>query len=146
MTLEITPLQVEDVADVHALAQLCLPEAWSEAALAALPENPLAHFFVARRDGVLLGFCFMYLVADEGQIMEIATDPAHRRQGIARQLLSHLLADGQAHGATLFTLEVRAQNAAAQALYASLGFVADGVRRNYYRNPTDDAILMSKRF
>jgi ribosomal-protein-alanine N-acetyltransferase len=142
--LTLTPFCAADAPDVAALAHLTLPEAWSEAAFAALADNPLARCLLARRDGVLLGFAFLYLVGDEGQIMEVATHPDARRQGVARTLLCRLLADATDGGATRFTLEVRAQNEAARTLYASLGFVEDGVRRRYYRNPTDDAVLMSR--
>ena len=142
--LTLTPFCAADAPEVAALARRTLPEAWSEASFAALADNSLARCLLARRDGVLLGFAFLYLVADEGQIMEVATHPDARRQGVARTLLCRLLADATDGGAMRFTLEVRAQNEAARALYTSLGFVEDGVRRHYYRNPTDDAVLMSR--
>ncbi len=128
-----------------ALAKDCLPEAWSEAEFAALPQNALARFFVCEEDGAIIGFCGLYLVADEGQIMEVCVSPVYRRRGIAKALLHTMMQDAISAGADWFSLEVRSQNVSAIALYTALGFVSVGLRRRYYRNPCDDAILMEKR-
>ncbi len=129
---------------VYALAKACLPECWSEAEYARQSENPLSHFYVAvsEDDTELLGFCGLYLVAGEGQIMEIVTSPKKRRQGIGQALLSHMLKQARDCGATTFTLEVRAKNTGARALYEKAGFVQNGLRKQYYHHPTDDAVLM----
>ncbi len=134
-----------DASSCAALAKDCLPEAWSEAEFASLPQNALARFFVCEEDGEIVGFCGLYLVADEGQIMEICVNPAYRRRGIATSLLHTMMQDAISAGAGWFSLEVRSQNASAIALYTALGFVRVGLRRRYYRNPCDDAILMEKR-
>ena len=139
--MPIRPFTSDDAPFVAALAKETLPEPWSEQALRTLPS--FARFFVSYdQDGRISGFCGLYLIADEGQIMEVAVAPDHRRRGIARDLLSHMIQDARAAGAVRFSLEVRSQNQGAQALYASLGFTVTATRRRYYKNPDDDAVLM----
>ncbi len=141
----IRPFCREDACALAEIARESLPEAWSEASFRALCDNPLAYFFVATEEEKPIGFCGMYLVADEGQIMEVAVKADYRRRGIAKALLCELLACGTLHGAKSFSLEVRAQNAAARRLYETMGFYQVGMRKGYYKRPSDDAVLMEKR-
>ncbi len=143
--MTVRPFRKEDAPTLAAIAALTLPEAWSEASFSSVAENPIAHFFVCELDGKAVGFCGMYLVADEGQIMEVAVLPDYRRRGIAKALLCELLACGAVRGAQSFSLEVRAQNEAARQLYQAMGFYEVGVRKGYYKRPNDDAVLMEKR-
>ncbi len=144
MNLTVREITKEDADTLWQLAKDCLPEAWSARAFAALPENEMAHFLLCEADGKAVGFCGAYLVCDEGQIMEVAVDAAYRRKGIAKTMLCDLLARLLMRGARFFTLEVRKQNEGARALYESLGFYEVGVRKHYYKQPDDDAILMEK--
>lgn len=144
MNLTVREVEKADAETLAALAKDCLPEAWSARAFAALPDNDMAHFLLCALDGKTVGFCGAYLVCDEGQIMEVAVDAAYRRQGIAKTLLCDLMARLLARGARFFSLEVRAQNESARALYEDLGFYEVGVRKHYYKKPDDDAILMEK--
>jgi ribosomal-protein-alanine N-acetyltransferase len=90
----------------------------------------------------LLGFIIYWLVHDEVHVLNVATDPARRRRGIARVLLGECLRRGKEHGAVLATLEVRKSNTAALTLYQGFGFRAVGVRPNYYVDEGEDAIVM----
>ena len=87
---------------------------------------------------------FRSLVCEEASLYTISTAPALRRQGAARALLQYAFAQLAAEGAQTVFLEMRAQNGAARALYASLGFVQTGMRRGFYTNPRDDAVLLQK--
>lgn len=93
----------------------------------------------------LVGYAFNYLVADELHILNIAIDPAAQGRGLGKQLLAETLRRAVERGATYATLEVRVTNRVAQALYASLGFHRVGVRRNYYQNTNEDALVLARR-
>ncbi len=90
----------------------------------------------------VLGFLIFWLVHDEVHILNVATDPAHRRRGVARAVLDAALERGRQHKCRLATLEVRRSNEAARKLYESYGFKPVGVRPNYYVDEREDAIVM----
>ena len=94
--------------------------------------------------GRLLGYVGLLAVVDEGYITNVAVRPDCRRQGVASSLLQALEARGRARNLTFLTLEVRQSNAPARALYEKLGYIQAGLRRNYYENPREDAVIMTK--
>ena len=98
------------------------------------------------QDGSIAGYIGMLCVLDEGEITNVAVAEGFRRQGIGERLLSSLLQAGRKEGVDSFTLEVRESNSSARRLYRKLGFQEEGIRRNFYEKPTEDAILMWKRF
>ena len=100
-------------------------------------------FLVAERDGAAVGYVGCQTVLDEGYITNVAVSPDCRRQGVARALLDELKACAAQAGLSFVTLEVRASNAPAIALYEGAGFVRVGVRKNFYTAPTEDAVLMT---
>lgn len=101
-------------------------------------------FFAAISDGELVGFGGYSIAADQADVIDVAVAPACRRRGIARTLMQTVLADASARGAAAIFLEVRASNVPAISLYTALGFSACGVRKNYYANPREDAVLMTR--
>ncbi len=101
-----------------------------------------SYFCYALSDDGIKAFISYEKVLDEGQIISVATDKAHRQKGFAKKLFGEMIHLAKADGVELFTLEVRRDNHAAVALYKSLGFKEAGVRKNYYQNPLCDAILM----
>lgn len=128
-----------EMAALHAAA-FTVPRPWSEAEIAALLDSPLV-FALTRPGGFLLG----RVVAGEAELLTVAVDPAQRRQGIGRGLVGAFLKEAQARGAESVFLEVAANNAPAQALYAETGFVSAGRRKNYYAAPDgsfQDALVM----
>ncbi len=131
---------------IAALETACFAEPWSAAALTDELTNPHAVFLVATDGERVLGYAGCHHVADEGYIDNVATHPDARRQGVAKALMAALDAYGREQGLYRLTLEVRASNAAAIALYAGAGYVCDGVRPGFYRKPTEDAAIYSYYF
>ncbi len=129
-------------AHLPALAQLeaaCFADPWSEEALREELSNPCAHFLVALCEDEVAGYLGCHHVAGEGFVTNIAVRPAYRRRGIGRALVQAALTEPISR----LALEVRVSNAAAIALYRSLGFTEDGIRPLFYAHPTEDAILYS---
>ena len=123
------------------LERLCFSEPWSEQALTLLlGEN--AFGVACERDGRVVAYGGMLTVLDEGQITNIAVHPDARRQGIGRALLTEMLRLARERGLSEISLEVRASNEAAIALYERMGFAVAGRRRHFYRDPTEDALVM----
>jgi ribosomal-protein-alanine N-acetyltransferase len=141
-----------DLDDLLELEAACSPHPWSGTHFRqAFSDDGLTRVLVAREcaprrstRATLLAFCVVQVVAGEAQVHNLAVSPSARRAGLGRLLLRTALRVAAARGATLSFLEVRASNAPALRLYESLGFVRSGRRRDYYRQPTEDAILMSR--
>lgn len=135
-------------ADLDVLARIereSLSGTWSREALADELQKSFARVMVASRDERVCGFVHCWLIADEIQILNVATDPAFRRRGIAKTLLQFMLDELSPKGFSMALLEVRASNDPAISLYRSLGFSDDAVRERYYSDG-EDALLMSKRW
>ena len=108
-----------------------------------LQNRSMCHILLVRTaDCHVAGFCAFWLVFDEVHINNIAMRPDFRAQGIGTALLKQVLAEGQQLGARRATLEVRASNAGARRLYERMGFYVAGVRRNYYSDPVEDALIL----
>ena len=109
--------------------------------------NDCAAYLVAEDEtGAVLGYAGLQVVLDEGCITKIAVLPAFRRQKIAARLLQVFFDFAKAHELRFITLEVRASNDAAIALYQKFGFAEVGCRKNYYEKPKEDALIMTKYF
>ena len=145
--VSITPASSADIEAVEKLQRATFTNAWGADSIRwELDHTDVARLYVMRdRSSVLVGYCACWIVFDELHINSLAIDPARRRQGLARHLLQHVLADARAAGATCSTLEVRASNAAARELYEGLGFTVEAVRRDYYQQPREDALILWKR-
>lgn len=124
-----------------AIEKACFAAPWSENALRE--ELGKGIFLVAETGEGPAGYIGCQTVLDEGYITNVAVAPAYRRQGVGRELVGALLAHARRQGLTFVTLEVRRGNAPAIALYEGLGFVPVGVRKGFYRNPPEDAVLMT---
>ena len=143
MPIAIRPAAESDLPALAALESACFAHPWSEKSLAETLGNGRALFLAAEDAGETVGYLGMEYVLDEGGITNVAVFPVHRRQGIADALIKELLRRAKALGLATVTLEVRAGNAAAIALYQKNGFAPVGRRKNYYTSPTEDAILMT---
>lgn len=132
------------VAQVAQLEKLCFRDPWSENSIASELDNKLALWLVAVENDTVVGYIGSQTVLDETDMMNVAVHPSHRRCGIAEALVSALSAALKELGSVSLTLEVRASNEPAKALYEKLGFVQVGRRPNYYRNPKEDALILRK--
>lgn len=134
-------MTVEHLADVAALEALCFGEPWSFEALKLLLTDD-AVGFVCVKDGHAVAYGGMLLAPGEGQVTNIAVHPKYRRQGLGGAIVEELIAEAARRGLEQIALEVRASNEAAIRLYRQAGFYEAGVRRRFYRNPTEDAMVM----
>ena len=132
------------VPQVAALEKLCFSAPWSEKSVAGELENKLALWLVATDGGTVAGYIGSQTVLDETDMMNVAVHPDYRRQGVGEALVAALSARLKELGSRSLTLEVRASNAPAIALYEKLGFEQVGLRKNYYRNPREDALILKK--
>ena len=131
------------VAAVAALEKLCFADPWSLSSIASELNNPLALWLVAVEDGDLIGYIGSQSVMGESDMMNVAVHPDHRRKGLGEMLVL-AVCDALSGEHTRLALEVRSSNAPAISLYEKLGFVQVGLRRNYYRNPKEDALILRK--
>lgn len=146
MNYTLVPMDRSHLAGVAELERLCFAAPWSEAMLAEELYNDTASFIVAEgEDGAVLGYAGLHVILDEGYIDNVAVRPDCRRQGIADRLLDVFCRFGEEKLAFL-TLEVRPSNTAAVALYRKHGFQEAGRRRDYYENPREDALLLTRQF
>jgi ribosomal-protein-alanine N-acetyltransferase len=144
--VNIRRMEMTDLDALAVLEQRCFSIPWSRAMLADELENERALYLVAAQDDVLLGYAGCWVIFDEGHITNIAVDPDHRGRGVGRMLMAALLEGLAGAGATSATLEVRRGNGAAISLYRSFGFTVEGLRRGYYQDNQEDALVMWKRF
>ena len=133
--------------EAAALERVCFSDPWSRNMLAEELDNALAAFLAALDGtGAVVGYAGLQVVLDEGYILNIAVRPDCRRQQIASQLLEVFINFAQGNRLSFLTLEVRASNAPAIALYERWGFAEAGRRRNYYEHPREDAVIMTREF
>ena len=134
--------EANDAAALEPLERRCFSDPWSEAGLREMLASPHVISRVAERGASIAGYAFARWVTTTGEIMNLAVAPEERRKGLARQLLEAVLEGLLARGVEEVFLEVRVSNQAAQALYLSRGFQVAGMRRAYYRKPTEDALVL----
>ena len=145
--VRIVPMTADHLDEVAELERICFSTPWSRTMLAEELDNALSAFLVALDEsGKVVGYAGLQVVLDEGYITNVAVRPECRRQGIAGKLLQVFLDFAQGNHLAFLTLEVRASNYDAIALYGSRGFRSVGRRKNYYEHPKEDAIIMTKEF
>lgn len=143
-TMTITAMKTEDIPAVTELEKQCFSQPWSAQVLEAELQNPNSIFLVAKQDEQLAGYVGMHRVLDEGYLFNVAADSSFRRQGVASALMKRLLDYAKETRLGFLTLEVREGNCPAIALYQKLGFGEVGRRKQFYANPVEDAVLMTK--
>ncbi len=141
--IKIIPLEREHAPRLAELERLCFSDPWSEEGIAFEAGNKAARFFVAVCGEEIAGYAGMLFAADLGNICNIAVFPQFRRHGVGRKLVYALITSAKELGVSELTLEVRESNEPAQALYRSFGFEKVGSRKNFYNDPTEDAIVMN---
>jgi ribosomal-protein-alanine N-acetyltransferase len=146
VTLKVMPMCVEDLEGVITIENFSFATPWSRNSfLNELLENERAVYLVAKDEfDRLVGYIGMWIIFDEGHITNLAVHPNFRRRGAGNLLLKGLTEYGQRKGVKYLTLEVRRSNETAQNLYYKHGFVHMGVRRKYYLDNNEDALIMWK--
>jgi [ribosomal protein S18]-alanine N-acetyltransferase len=139
---EFVRLGQEDVEDLLHLEALCFPTPWNRRQFELGLKQRAFHVFGYRTGATLLAYASFYRVEDEMEILNIAVRPESRRQGLGLRLLAGVVQICARLGARTAFLEVRRGNDAARSLYEKFGFKEIGVRRGYYRDTGEDAILM----
>lgn len=143
--LMIRQAKGEDARQIAEVEKACFSTPWSYESLKHdITENPRALYMTAEAGGKICGYVGLWKIIDEGHITNVAVLPEYRRRHIARELLEALFASAEKQGIERFTLEVRAGNEAAKKLYAGLGFLKAGVRKAYYEDNGEDALIMWK--
>ena len=135
----------EDVPFISRLEEETFSMPWSAKDFLEMIGKEDARYYVAERDGQLIGGCGVLMIAGEGNITNVVITPEARNQGIGTGMLRHLMKEGEREGLKAFTLEVRVSNAAAIHVYEKLGFVSEGIRPGFYEKPTEDAMIFWKR-
>ena len=133
------------VAQVAELEKICFgTAAWSEKSIASELNNALSLWIVAVEEEKVLGYVGSQTVMGETDMMNVAVHPDYRKQGIATGLITELIGALKKRESHCLTLEVRASNEPAKNLYKMLDFEEIGIRKNYYRNPREDALILRK--
>lgn len=145
--IEIRVADPEDIFSIYEISTLCFPISWSITSIKGeLTSNTHARYVVAVENGAVVGFAGLWMIVDEGHITNIAVHPDSRRKGIGVLLMDKLMSISKNENLIGITLEVRKSNLSAQGLYKKFGFVEEGVRRNYYSDNGEDAIIMWKHY
>ncbi len=142
--LAIRKMKEADIPEIARLEKEIFSDSWSEKAIKETFDQQQTLVLVAYEDKQLIGYLILYFVLEEGEIARIAVISDHRRQGVGARLLLELEDLCEDNGITKLLLDVRESNKAAISFYTSYGFVQDGIRRNFYTNPQEDGILMSR--
>ena len=143
--IKIIPIEQRHISQTAELERVCFSEPWSEEGI--LEAYHLGtKFFVCERDNKLIGYIGIKAVIDEGYITNVAVFPQYRRKGVAKALLDKVFEYAKEKRLSFVSLEVRPSNTAAVALYEKAGFKEEGRRKDFYRLPREDALIMTKRF
>ena len=140
--LTFSPIKDSDAKELAQLDKECFSVPWSEISFLNDAKNPIAEYVIARIEDKIVGYAGFWQVLDEGQITNIAVLKDFRRQKIAQKMLFELIEKAKSKNLKILSLEVRESNIAAINLYTGLNFKTVGIRKNYYKNPTENAVLM----
>lgn len=139
--ITLRKMTMDDVAVLAEMEQRCFSDAWSENMVRDLVDSSWDKVWVLESE-TILGFINYRFIAGEGELMRIAVLPEQRGHGYSKKLMDTMMEDAFQNQITDLTLEVRAGNEPAIGLYKAYGFVEEAVRKNYYHDPTEDALIM----
>lgn len=146
LAVSLSEMTSGDLPEVMRIERESFAQPWSESFFERELALQFSRTFLARAAGTperaALGYVVVWFIADELHVLNLAVSPEHRRRGVARRLMDRVIEERAKAGANQIVLEVRRSGAAAQALYASLGFKPVGVRPRYYADNQEDAIIM----
>lgn len=140
-------LKIEDInaysKDIAVIENHCFKNPWTDEQIRS-SDNTV--FFLAKEENKPIGYAGMYTVLDEGYVTNIGVMPLHRRKGVGKKLLEALIEFSNDSNLAFLSLEVRPSNLPAIKLYESFGFVSEGLRKNFYSNPREDGLIMTRYF
>ena len=140
----ITRMAQCHVSQIADLERLCFNDPWSENSIASELNNKLSHWLVALDGEKVIGYVGSQTVLGETDMMNIAVHPDYRKRGIATELIQELINALNERNSHSLMLEVRESNDPAKELYLKMGFELVGIRKNYYRNPKENALILRK--
>lgn len=136
-------MTAEDIPQVQLIERKCFSTPWSRNIfLSEVTQNDNAVYLVAQIAELIIGYVGIWIILDEGHITNIAVHPDYQRQGVGKALMDQITIVAIARGVIAMTLEVRISNHGAQALYNQLGFEPKGIRKQYYQDDKEDALIM----
>lgn len=142
-TLQFRGMRLGDLDRIMEIEHKSFSLPWSrDAFLNELTMNHFAKYLVAEADGQVVGYAGMWVIIDEAHITNIAIHPDYRGKKYGDALMREMIQLSMAHGAERMTLEVRVSNTVAQKLYEKMGFVSHGIRKGYYTDNNEDAMIM----
>jgi ribosomal-protein-alanine N-acetyltransferase len=144
--MNIRKMTSSDIKSVAEIEELSFTHPWSEEDISGSYNSDCNIFYISEKENKVVGYIGFTVAADEGYILNVAVNPDCRGQGIGKALVQKAIDYSLEKGLAFLTLEVRESNATAINLYSSLGFERVGVRKNYYTNPKEDALLMTRFF
>ncbi|MEG1004353.1 ribosomal protein S18-alanine N-acetyltransferase [Clostridium sp.] len=140
--ITLNVMNIMDVEGVHNVSNLSLKEGWSLLEISKEISNELAHYIVLKDNDKVIAFAGAWIVADEGQITNVAVHPNYRGKGYGNKVMKALIDHLTSKECYDITLEVRESNKIAQNLYESLGFKNEGIRKNFYEDNKESAVIM----
>ena len=144
--MKIEKMTKEHLESVYIIETECFSHPWSKQSLENELNNDTSLFWVATENNDVIGYIGMSVVIDEGYIFNVAVSETYRKKGVGSALINELVTYGKKNNLCFITLEVRESNINAQSLYSKFGFIKVGERKNYYSEPKENAILLTKYF
>ena len=141
----IHEMRPEDVFGVSELERICFSDPWSLESVKEGLVSSLDTWLVLKEGGGLLGYCIFRIIAGEGELLRIAVHPEYRGRGLSKKLMDRLVENSRKKEVMSLSLEVRESNNKARNLYRSYGFKEETIRKNYYRDPQENAVIMWNR-
>lgn len=142
MSADILEMKIDHLKELLGIEKRCFSIPWTENMFLEELENPLAKYTVIKSSGKIAGYGGMWFILDEAHITNIAVDPSYQKQGLGSHLLSHMIKKAEDEHIYNMTLEVRKGNEAALNLYKKFRFEECGIRKKYYEDNQEDAIIM----
>lgn len=143
--LSVKKMTMKDLDEVMEVERQCFTTPWSRYSFVCeLKDNQFSHYIVAKYMGKIIGYAGMWIILDEAHVTNVGVLPEYRGGGVGELLMRSLIIAAKEHGAKKMTLEVRKSNYVAQNLYSKLGFEPVGIRRGYYLDNREDAVIMWK--
>ena len=140
--LEIREFNINDIEELYEVEITSFTDPWSKESFKEELNNEIAHYLVGSINNKVVAYIGAWFILDEAHITNVAVKSDFRRQKIAKQLITAFIVLAKKHQITSITLEVRASNIPAQSLYQQFGFEKQGLRKRYYADNNEDAIIM----